>query len=509
MTVALTGMTLHHSSDTDDGTWDSSNSGSDGADAYFYSVEGANSESWLVSKNATQQTEATKSAALNASRGLVMFWMSSNLSPYYTGINVELESTSGNHKNFEVANSTNRAIGGNFVSSVMDYVNKGTETGTFVPASFSLFRPIVDNSSSGNIRAVINNWIDAIFYGPGHTASGTTTTDLLFNEMAVQDDSVKAGIMWNFNDVIFCQGDLSLTGTALVSIGESLVFVDTLNGYDRYNFDLSGTVTLTNTNISGSGTIDFDMDCTGGTFSMTGGSLAGMNLLTLVSGQTLNGVVITDSGLISLGNTPVGSTFNNCDQISFVGSGGLTDCIINGSSNASAILTDDLSILSNNTFNSDGTGHAIDMPTEITANRAEPWNNQEDSYGATDTANSTITCNVALGFTLQIDVAGGASVPTVNNTGAGDVNVVAGATIEVTNLVTGSRVRVTRDSDDAEIYNGSESAGTITFGTSYAGTFTVSVRKSSASPFYVEWLGGGTSTIGQTTSVKALQQSDE
>ena len=504
MTVALTGMTLHSNNDNEGG-W----GGTDGPDAYNNAVEGSNSESWQVSKNGTETGTLTLSSTLSASRSIFMFWMSSNLSPYYTDITLLLESSNNNNKSFEVANSTNKAIGGNFVASVVDFVNKGTETGTFVPASFSALDITVDNSSSGNIRSVINNWIDAMYYGPGHTASSTTTGDALFDEIATQDDASKYGVVWNYNDIIYCQGDLSLTGSAMTSIGETLVFVDTLNGYDRYNLDISGTVTFQNTNIIGAGAVDFDMDCTGATFSMTGGSLAGMNLLTLVSGQTFVAVVITDGGLIDLANTPVSCVFNNCDQISFTGSGGLTDCIVNGSSNASAVLTDDLSILSNNTFNSDGTGHAIDMPTEITANRAEPWNNQEDSYGATDTANSTITCNVALGFTLQIDVAGGASVPTVNNTGLGSVNVVAGATIEVTNLVTGSRVRVTRDDNSNEIYNGSESAGSITFGTSYAGTFTVSVRKSSTSPFYVEWLGGGTSTIGQTTSVKALQQSDE
>jgi len=94
-------------------------------------------------------------------------------------------------------------------------------------------------------------------------------------------------------------------------------------------------------------------------------------------------------------------------------------------------------------------------------------------------------------------------------TGNGQTDVQALGTIEVTNLVTGSRVRVTRDDTSAELFNGSESSGTISFTTDYAGAFTVTVRKASSAPYYIPYVSGGTSVIGLTVSVKALQQSDE
>jgi hypothetical protein len=66
------------------------------------------------------------------------------------------------------------------------------------------------------------------------------------------------------------------------------------------------------------------------------------------------------------------------------------------------------------------------------------WNNTESGYVAgtagasvddkTPTGNETITCDVDSGFTLTINVAAGASTPSVANDGLGDVDVVVGQT---------------------------------------------------------------------------------
>jgi len=49
MTVALAGMSLHTDNDNE-GNW----GGTDGADTYNVSIQGSNSESWQVSKNASE-----------------------------------------------------------------------------------------------------------------------------------------------------------------------------------------------------------------------------------------------------------------------------------------------------------------------------------------------------------------------------------------------------------------------------------------------------------------------
>ena len=306
MAVSLSGMTLHTNNDNEGG-W----GGTDGPDTYNNAVQGTNSESWQVSKNATETGTLTVSSTLNTTRGIFTFWMSSNLAPYYTDIDLELQSSTNNYKTFTAADSTNKAIGGNFVASVVDYVNKGTDTGTFAPGSFSVLRVIVDNSASGNIRSVINNWIDAMYYGPGHAVSGTTTGDLLFEEAAAVDELTanKYGVMWNYNGIIYSQGDIDLTGTALTSDSETLVFVDTLNGYDTYNLDVSGTVTFNATAIIAAGTIDFNLDASGATaFTMTGGSVSGAALIDFADGQTVDNVVFNNIAASTIANDPDGCT---------------------------------------------------------------------------------------------------------------------------------------------------------------------------------------------------------
>ena len=84
----------------------------------------------------------------------------------------------------------------------------------------------------------------------------------------------------------------------------------------------------------------------------------------------------------------------------------------------------------------------------------------------------------------------------------------ATATISLTNVISGSRVLITRDDTSAVLYN--DVPGTaLDFETGYIGNFSVVIRKASESPFYREFSAGGTTVADQTTSIKALQQLDE
>jgi len=84
----------------------------------------------------------------------------------------------------------------------------------------------------------------------------------------------------------------------------------------------------------------------------------------------------------------------------------------------------------------------------------------------------------------------------------------ATATINLTSIVSGSQVRITKDTDGAVIYNNAPGAS-LAFSTSYIGGFSVTVRKASASPYYREFNASGTTVAGQTTTIKCLQQLDE
>ena len=123
-------------------------------------------------------------------------------------------------------------------------------------------------------------------------------------------------------------------------------------------------------------------------------------------------------------NVPyVGCTFNDCAAFTQNG-GSLTNC----KSNACApMVVDDIDLIVGHEFTSGGTGYAVDLGT-IATTRTKTWDDTAIGYAATDgtTGNETILVNVASGQTLTINVADGASIPTVHNTGAGTVSVVAG-----------------------------------------------------------------------------------
>ena len=111
-------------------------------------------------------------------------------------------------------------------------------------------------------------------------------------------------------------------------------------------------------------------------------------------------------------------------------------------------------------------------------------------------------------------------VPNYNNGGAEAVDIgcyeydhgygnhPATATISLTNIVSGSRVLITRDDTSAVLYNDVPGAS-LSFVTGYIGNFSVVIRKASESPYYREFSAGGATVADQTTSIKALQQLDE
>ena len=515
MAVTLGGMTLLTDNDNEAG-W----AGTDGPDAYNFAIQGTNSESWQVSKNTTETGTLTLSASLPTSRGVYTVWLASSISALYTNIALELQSSTNNYKAFTVATTTNRAVDGAFRPFVFDYVNKGTATGTFAPASLTVTRVLI-STASVNFRAIPNHWIDTIHYGAGHTIGGTTTSDLLFTEAADLDVSGDTfyGILEKFSGIIYCQGDIDLTGTALVSAGETFVFKDTDNGYDTYNLDVSGTVTFTNTAILAAGTVNYNFDTSGATsFTQTGGSHTKYNTLTTASGQTMSGIVFQSGGTATITNTLSDSTFNQCGQITVTGV--LDNCTVNESTATSAVSTTTLAKLTDCTFISDGTGHAVNLGT-ISSTQAMTWSCTDSGYAATNgsTGNETLLVNVASGQTLTINVSTGATTPTYYNTGTGTVTVISGAvTVRVTaatvngTKVEGARVYLKKVSDGTVILNGLSNANGIVEDTAYTYTtdenVTGWIRKSTNTPLYKQAPLSGTitSTGFSTTGVLILDE---
>ena len=120
------------------------------------------------------------------------------------------------------------------------------------------------------------------------------------------------------------------------------------------------------------------------------------------------------------------TTFRRTNQIT-QGGATFTDCIFDKLTSAVSVVVSALADITECTFNSDGSNHAVNLGT-VSADVTMSWNNLLNDYAAIDgsTGNEAILVDVDSGITLTINVVDGATTPFVNNVGLGTVNVVAG-----------------------------------------------------------------------------------
>ena len=118
--------------------------------------------------------------------------------------------------------------------------------------------------------------------------------------------------------------------------------------------------------------------------------------------------------------------FIRCNQIT-QGGATFTSCTFDAFTGSVAFIANALNSVTKCIFNSDGTGHAINLGT-ISSNLSVTWANNANNYASSNgsTGNEVILVNVESGITLTINVSAGYSSPTYYNTGTGTVNVVAG-----------------------------------------------------------------------------------
>ena len=196
-----------------------------------------------------------------------------------------------------------------------------------------------------------------------------------------------------------------------------------------------------------------------------------------------------DTFIFQSNSTILTTTFRSCGLVT-QGGATFTNCTFDTPSGIAGLLIDSLSLVTGNTFNSGGTGYAGDLGS-IVATSAVIWDNLESGYiigttsvlgsdvSLTPTGNETLLVNVAAGQTYTINVASGASTPSVANTGTGVVNVIAGLVNLTINTQDGNEVRVRQGSFTIQ-HNQSVAGGSETYSYTFiAGTIvTVSVGAS-------------------------------
>jgi hypothetical protein len=331
-----------------------------------------------------------------------------------------------------------------------------------------------------NMRAKITkgspHLVDAIRYGRGQISA--IGADCTFAGMATANDNPTTG-RWG----LFQAAGGGYLWKGLMSLGlagSSCTFTDSNKAvriedtprvsslFNRIEVRNTGSsVTWTSISISGVQT------------SVTGSAPVSPGDFVVVDDATvsLDGCTFTDMGTFAfLPNTSVtGCTFRRCKAVT-LGGATIEDSLITNpevATNSAAVITAELDLLSGCSFVQAATGgHAVELTS--VGDGSMIWDCVTTGYdtGATgspvtptNTGDEDIYVSATTG-TVTINVASGATTPSVRSAGA-TVNVVAGqTTLTLTGLVSGSEVRIYSAGTQTEL------AGVESSGTSFAYTYT-------------------------------------
>tara|TARA_R110000803_G_scaffold46198_17_gene97144 strand:- start:3543 stop:5540 length:1998 start_codon:yes stop_codon:yes gene_type:complete len=377
-----------------------------------------------------------------------------------------------------------------FVAIAMDL-----EAGTLNPAANNLADISYDLVTQNvSLRATDNFFLDAAYVGDGVTLEGTTVSNVLFSEAQLQDitNDIHNGVLQSFEGVIFAQHDIDINTTTGNSDNESLTFIETLNGANSYEINGTGTAVFTGTNIQTTGTVTSVINMSNMTaFTMTGGSF---KLITTVSfgantiqRATFNDITTFNSGTgtfvanvldtITTANLQTTSTsvrLQACDNVTLTSTSDLIDSIIEDSgridisggnrdilrcqftdpsATTAAVLASSTTIsnITNSTFiRTTGTTNAVSISDTISTDTTVTWDgNQLTGYGTgvagtgvSSTAGGAIEATLASSAVLTIRVINEASIPTVEFTGTGTVNVAVIVPVTISGLLGNTEVSV-------------------------------------------------------------------
>lgn len=288
-----------------------------------------------------------------------------------------------------------------------------------------------------------NLGVDACRYGTGaYITDGVAVTDpASFQGFAAFNDEVdnRYGILTDIGGSLELQGRFVIgqnnsavaTICAFEDADVNIIIVDTVHSDTDFSQIIidhaSTTCDWVNVSISALGTNNKGsviVNSANPVFDVSGGTWTAIDATVLRANSTIIGLTWRATGTITLNGATI------------------TDCLIENNIATSALITNpvDMTNVTGTTFISDGSGHAIDLGTVDVGSSdvTMAWDNSESGYGSAQTSDATILVNVINGGTNQliVNVAAGASTPTVNNTGTGgaaDVDVVAGLlTVSIT-----------------------------------------------------------------------------
>ena len=352
------------------------------------------------------------------------------------------------------------------------------DTGT-IPTTITSIEYIFRRDSQP--RNALNTFADALHYGDGYTVTGGTSGDpVTFLTIAAQDITDGAyGIVQNIKDTVYCFGAITLGNGATatyVEVKTTALLFDTqrLAATNLYSitatgsgctFDMQNSLIRGQSGDTGSETFDFDVQNVG-TLIFDTNTLVRGGTITFGSGQTIDSSTFDVCGTLITN----GATINNSAFIETT------------AQQAVEVTSTTVGNINNCSFTGDGTSHAVKLTDTINTNTNINWNSTFDastyaSVNATGAGSAgdseVLLVNVNTGSTLTINVLNGVASPTYRNEGGGSVVVVSTQLLTVSNIESGTELRIYTYTDINDPTTYTELVGAETIGTSNGG-FTVS-----------------------------------
>lgn len=404
------------------------------------------------------------------------------------GLRVFVGSATSAFKQWYVKGSNTYTYGGWFCVPVDPNTTQDATTGA-PTATLQFFGAAAVLSGAGAVSRGNPLGIDVLRYGRaemringGDLANGYAT----FSGFATQNDNIsnRWGLFQAVDGGYLWQGLMVLGHASAVDFRDNNVAIQIANtqkvaaAFNRIEVRQAGSrVDWTGVNITALGTVSK------GQFAMIDN--ADVNLDTCVFTDM-------DTFVFQSNASVVNSTFRRCGQVTLAGAT-VSGCTFDKSTAATTLLAgSSISTLSNTSFSSDGSNHAI----EITSGTSHTLNGLSFTGYATGSVGSPVTTTNTGNEMIYVNIASGtvtlnSDTPLSVRSAGATVNVVAGQkTLTLTNIVSGSdAVILAAGTDTVLAINDGATNPVTSFAYSYtysAGTFVdIAVYKAGYVPYIV------------------------
>jgi hypothetical protein len=437
-----------------------------------------------------------------------------------SGVVIRLEDTSGNISDWSI-DGGNTYTGGWKVSVVSTTLSETSNSGTAATLTAVRYVGIVWDETASVGGGDPNCYIDEIltWADTGLTITGDSTS--LVSDLQAWDDTNDYGIFETRSGITFSKARLILSPgvSDFATTGETLVFEDPAY-YDGTN--TSSSLNEIGIESSTANVLDFNrLTCVADDNADVNGTSAD-RIINLASATAVDVDIATFRGfdgattplqLGGTGNNYNGANFEACGQATQTGAV-LRNCVFRNTTNADgAYEWTTNSDIEDSTFESDGTGHGIDIASAPTDPSTTDFNNLVfTSYGANDTADASVDNNT--GHDVLIASLEGSSGITVNTTT--NTTVQSSVNVAFNGIVNGSRLYIEATDTVGTVTDGDSLQNTLvstdphTYVHNYEGDLTIRyvVAHASGATKYKQFRGTGTiSSTGATFNISQI--SDE